>query len=392
MCRGVNMNPKNTDDENQAPISSSPDFERREFVIGTAATAAIAGAATLGFPMIAKAVEPITLKFQTTWLVEDIFYEYARDYGSLVNEMSGGRLRLSVLPAAPITGNLHMQDAVNSGAIDGGHSVATWYDKNPAYALFGTPPAFGWDANTMLGWMKYGGGQELYDELLHKVLNLNLVGFLTGPMPNQPLGWFRKEVKNVGDLKNIKYRTTGLAAEIMNEMGVSAVKIGISDIAAAMKRGALDATEYNNPSSDLALGFPEIAKHYMLRSYHQPSECFEIIFNKTRFESLSKDLQMILRHATEAHASDMSWKAMDRYSNDLKIIETQWGVKVTETPESILKAQLHAWDKVISRLSKDPFCARIIESQKSWSKRVVGFQLRNDPGRKLAYDHFFRAK
>jgi TRAP-type mannitol/chloroaromatic compound transport system substrate-binding protein len=375
---------------NQDPGRSTPDLERRQFVTHTATTAAVAGAAALGFPKIARAAQPITLKFQTTWLVDDIFYEYARDYGRIVSDLSGGRLRLSVLPAGAVAGTLHMQDAVNSGALDGGHSVATWYDKNQAYSLFGTPPAFGWDSNTMLGWMKYGGGQALYDELVQEILKLNLVGFITGPMPSQPMGWFKKDVKSVGDLKNLRYRTAGLAVDVMREMGVEVVTLGSGDIAPAMKRGAIDAAEFNNPSSDRALGFAEVAKTYMLRSYHQSTECTEILFNKAKYESLPKDLQMILRYAAEAHSADMAWKAMDRYSKDLQVLETQWGVKVVETPEPILKAQLKAWDKVIARLSKDPFCARVIKSQQAWGKRVVGFQLRNDPSRKLAYDHFFK--
>lgn len=368
-----------------------PDLQRRHFVKHAAASMTAASAASLGFPMISASAEPITLKFQTTWAVDDIFYEYARDYASKVKDMSGGRLRLSVLPAAAVAGTLHMQDAVNSGALDGGHSVAAWYDKNKAYLLFGSPPAFGWDANTMLGWMKYGGGQELYEELLHKILNLNLVGFISGPMPSQPLGWFKKAVKSVGDLKNLKYRTAGLAAEVMREMGVDVVSMGSADIVPAMKRGALDAAEFNNPSTDRALGFPDVAKTYMLRSYHQSAECCEILFNKTKYESLPKELQAILRHAVEAQSADMAWKAMDRYSKDLEVMEKQWGVRIVETPEPVLKAQLRAWDKVITKYSQDPFFAKVIASQKEWTKRVVGYQLRNDPSRKLAYDHFFIA-
>lgn len=371
-----------------SPVATDapPDPGRRRFVGHAAATA---GASALGFPTAARAAEPITLKFQTTWMVDDIFYEYARDYGRIVNELSGGRLRLSVLPAAAVAGTLSMQDAVNTGAIDGGHSVATWYDKNPAYSLFGTPPAFGWDANTMLGWMKHGGGQALYDELVRKILKLDLVGFITGPMPSQPLGWFKKEVKSVADLKHLRYRSAGLGAEVMKELGMSVVAASSADVVSAMKRGALDAAELNNPSTDRAHGFQEVARTYMLRSYHQSVECFEIIFNRTKYERLPQDLQAILRIAAEAHSAEMAWKAMDRYAKDLQALEAQWGVKVHETPEAILKAQLKAWDKVIARLTKDPFSARVIASQKAWSKRVVGYQLRNDPSRRLAYAHFF---
>jgi len=208
-------------------------------------------------------------------------------------------------------------------------------------------------------------------------------------MPNQPMGWFKKEVKSAADLKNIRYRTAGLAVEVMQEMGVDVVTLGSADIVPAMKRGALDAAEFNNPSSDRALGFQEVAKTYMLRSFHQAAECTEILFNRTKYESLPKDLQAILRYAAEALSADMAWKAMDRYSKDLQALQKKWGVKVVETPEPILKAQLRAWDKVIARLSKDPFSARVIESQRAWNKRVVGFQLRNEPNPRLAYDHFF---
>ena len=182
---------------------------RRRFI----ATAG-AGAATLGFPMVARS-QTQTLRFQSTWPQKDIFHEYAQDYVPRVNEMSGGRLRLDLLAAGAVVGALQMQDAVIAGALDGGHGVtAYWYGKHKAYSLFGTPPAFGWNANQMLGWIRYGGGQELYDELVQQVLGLDLVGFFTGPMPTQPLGWFKKEVAGADDLKNMKFRTVGLAADL----------------------------------------------------------------------------------------------------------------------------------------------------------------------------------
>ncbi len=382
----------NDSDANQAPAGSQPDLERRQFVTHAATTAVMAGAATLGFPMVARAAEPITLRFQSTWPANDIFHEFAQDYGQTVSHMSGERLKLNVLPNRAVADALHMLDAVSSGTLDGGHGVAAYgYEKNKAYALFGTAPAFGWDANTFLCWVKYGGGQELYDELVQRVLKLNLVGFLAGPMPSQPLGWFRKEVKSVGDLRNLKFRASGLAADIFREMGATVVQTGSDEIVPAMKRGALDAAEFNNPSSDLALGFPEVAKVYMLRSYHTVGECFEIVFNRKKYESLPRELQAILRYAGEAFSSEMSWKAMDRYSKDLQTLETQHGVRVHETPEPILRAELDAWDRVIARHSKDPFFAKVIASQKAWSRRVVGFQLRNEPSRELAYKHFFKA-
>jgi len=334
----------------------------------------------------------VALKFQSTWPTKDIFHEYAQDYAEKVNAMSGGRLKLDVLPAGAVVGALQMQDAVNSGILDGGHGVtAYWYGKHKAFSLFGTGPSFGMDANMLLGWVKYGGGAALYNEMLRDVLKLNVVGFLTGPMPTQPLGWFKKEVKSPEDLKNLKYRTVGLSADLFKEMGSAVTIMGGGDIVPAMDRGLLDAAEFNNPSSDRLLGFPDVSKVYMLQSYHQPLECFEIIFNKTRYDALASEQKEILKYAAEAASADMAWKAMDRYSTDLAEIKKQ-GVKVYRTPKPVLAAQLKAWDAVIKKNMEDPFFAKVIASQRAWAERVVAFNVDVTVDPTMAYDHFFAKK
>jgi TRAP-type mannitol/chloroaromatic compound transport system substrate-binding protein len=361
---------------------------RRDLLAAAATTAAAAGA--IAAPNVVRAQDKVTLSFQSTWPSEDIFHEFAEDYATKVNEMSGGRLELNLLPAGAVVGSLQMQDAVISGALDGGHGVtAYWYGKNKAYSLFGTSPPWGWNANQMLGWIKYGGGQQLYDELVQDVLGLDLVGFLTGPMPTQPLGWFQKEITSPEDLRNLKYRTVGLSADVYNEMGVAVTIMGGGDIVPALDRGLLDAAEFNNPSSDIVLGFTDVSRVYMVRSYHQACECFEIIFNKRRYESLAPDLQAILKYAAEAASADMSWKAMDRYSRDLQRIRDA-GVQVVTTPEPVLQAQLDAWDKVLEQLSEDDFFRKVVESQKEWTRRIVGFSLEYEVDQRMAFEHFFR--
>lgn len=364
---------------------------RRQFLKSAGAISA-GGAAALAVPNVVRAQDAIVMKFQSTWPQKDIFHEYAQDYVTRVNEMSGGRLRLDLLAAGAVVGALQMQDAVIAGALDGGHGVtAYWYGKHKAYSLFGTPPAFGWNANQVIGWVKYGGGQALYDELVQTVLGLDLVGFLTGPMPTQPLGWFQQPIESAEGLKNLKYRTVGLSADLNNELGAAVTIMGGGDIVPAMDRGLLDAAEFNNPSSDKVLGFPDVSKVYMLQSYHQSAECFEIIFNKTKYQALPADLQAVLKYAAEAASADMSWKAMDRYSKDLEDMRANQGVKTYKTPDSVLEAQLAAWDKVIEAQSADAFFAKVIESQKAWSKRVVGFQLEYEVPQEPAYNHFFGA-
>jgi len=360
---------------------------RREFLGAAAASAG--GAAALAMPRVAKAQDKIIFKFQSTWPAKDIFNEYAQDYVDRVNAMTGGRLELQLLAAGTVVKAFELQQAVNDGILDGGHGVcAYWYGKNKAFSLFGTAPAFGWDANQMLGWMRYGGGQALYDELVNQVLALNLVGFLTGPMPTQPLGWFKNPVTSPDDFKGLKYRTVGLSADLMAEVGASVTVMPGGEIVPAMQTGTLDAAEFNNPSSDKILGFTDVSKVYMLQSYHQALECFEVIFNKDRYASLTPDLQAILKIAAEAASADMSWKQQDRYSTDLEAIKAE-GVQVLKTPDSVLEAQLAAWDKVIANLSQDPFFAKVIDSQKAWAKRVVTFYREYSVSNELAYKHFF---
>ncbi|MDQ0301798.1 TRAP-type mannitol/chloroaromatic compound transport system substrate-binding protein [Ancylobacter polymorphus] len=359
---------------------------RRRFI---ATAAAAAAGATVAAPAV-HAQAPIKLKFQSTWPNKDIFHEFAGDYVKRVNAMTGGRVELEILPAGSVVPAFQMLDAVSSGILDGGHGVAAyWYGKSKAFSLFGTAPAFGWDADELLGWIRFGGGQELYDDLVQNTLKLNVVGMLSGPMPSQPLGWFKKEITGPEDMKGMKYRTVGLGADLFKEFGAAVTIVPGGEIVPAIDRGLLDGAEFNNPSSDLVLGFPDVAKVYMLGSYHQALECFEILFNKTKFDGLPKDVQEILRGASDATSSTMMWKAQDRYSKDLAAIKAR-GVKVLQTPRSVLEAQLKAWDVVIANLSADPVFKKVVDSQKEWAKRIVGFRLEYEPDSKFAYDHFFK--
>lgn len=359
---------------------------RRKFLL--AAGGAGAAAATVAMPNVSRA-QTVTWKYQSTWPTKDIFHEMAVDYAKKVNEMSGGRLKLEVLAAGAVVPAFQMQDAVHAGILDAGHGVcAYWYGKHKAFSLFGTPPALGWDASGFLGWFYHGGGEALYTELVNDILKLNTVGFLYFPMPTQPLGWFKREVKGPDDLKNIKYRTVGLSADLFKELGSAVTILPGGEIVPAMDRGLLDAAEFNNPSSDIILGFADVSKFYMLQSYHQAAESFEVIFNKQKFNALPAELKAILRYGAFAASTDQLGMAYDRYSKDLEELKKQ-GVNVVKTPDSVLEAQLKAWDKVLEAQSKEPFFAKVIESQKAWVKRTVAYTEINNVQNAMAYKHFF---
>ncbi len=374
----------------QPESQKNKSVNRRKFLKGAAVTAT-AAAATVGFPQVSRA-QTVTWKYQSTWPTKDIFHEMAVDYATKVNEMSGGRLKLDVLAAGAVVPAFQMSDAVNSGILDAGHGVCGyWYGKHKAYSLFGTPPSFGWDAHSFLAWFYRGGGEALYKELVNDILKLNLVGFLYFPMPTQPLGWFKKEVKTADDLKGIKYRTIGLSADLFKELGAAVTILPGGEIVPALDRGLLDAAEFNNPSSDLILGFTDVAKNYMVGSHHQQSESFEVIINKGKFDALPAELKAILRYAAFAATADQETLAYDRYSKDLEAIRAK-GVNVVKTPDAVLNAQLAAWDKVIENQSKEPFFAKVLESQKAWVKRTAPYlQANNLDSAALgaAYKHFF---
>lgn len=366
----------------------STDASRRRFLTGSAAAVGAGAVAAVGFPSIAVA-QTTTLRFQSTWPNQDIFHEFAADYVRIVNEMSGGRLRLNLLPAGAVVGALQLQDAVISGALDGGHGVtAYWYGKHKAFSLFGTPPPFGWDAHQFLAWFWTGGGMELYNELLTN-LELPLVGYQSGPMPTQALGWFKEPIGSAEDLRGLKYRTVGLGADLMREFGAAVTIMGGGDIVPAMDRGLLDGAEFNNPSSDRLLGFPDVSKTWMLRSYHQDCEAFEIIFNKNKHDSLPEEFQAILQYAAKAASSEMYWKAMERYPRDLNTMRDEQGVQTYITPDSVLQAQLEAWDKVIETESSDAFFKKVVDHQREYCERVVGFHLEGTTPKEPAYRHFY---
>ena len=359
---------------------------RRRF-LGAAATGA-AGVAVMAAPMISVAQSPVVMKMQGAWGAKDIFNDMAEEYVKRVNEMSEGRLRIDFLVGGAVVKPFEVMDAVSRGVLDAGHEVPVyWYGKSKVASLFGSGPITGCDAPQTLAWIYRGGGLEMYQELLKK-LNLNVVGYFAMPMPTQPLGWFKKEITSADDMKGLKYRTVGLAADLMQEMGVKVTQLPGGEIVPAMDRGVIEAFEYNNPTSDRRFGAQDVAKNYMMGSYHQAMEFFEIIFNKRKHDALPKDLQAILRYAAEAASQSNWWTAMDNYSKDLDALITTDKVNVKRTPKSVFEAQLKAWDVVSKKLSEeDPFFKKVVDSQLAWSKRVAKYMFLNEADYLLGYEH-----
>jgi len=359
---------------------------RRSFLKG----AALSGAAVVAAPAVVKAQGPINFRFQSTWPSKDIFHEFAQDYAKKVNDMTGGDLRIEVLPAGAVVPAFGLLDAVSSGTLDGGHGVVVYhYGKQTALALWGSGPGFAMDANMLMAWHKYGGGKELLAKLYASV-GANVHSLLYGPMPTQPLGWFKNPVTKLEDLKGLKYRTVGISIDVFTAMGAAVNALPGGEIVSAMDRGLLDAAEFNNASSDRVLGFPDVSKVCMLQSYHQNAEQFELLFNKTKYDALPAKLKNILDAASEAASADMSWKAIDRYSKDYLEMQTNDKVRFFKTPDAILKKQLEVYDDVVRKKSaENAMFKEIIQSQLAFARRATQWEQDTVVQRRMAFDHYW---
>jgi TRAP-type mannitol/chloroaromatic compound transport system substrate-binding protein len=368
--------------------TDAPEVGRRKF-LKTAGVAGAAAAATIAMPQISRA-QTTTFKMQGSWGAKDVFNEMALDYVERVNKMAGGRLKIDYLVGGAVVHPFQVFDGVNGGQIDAAHTVTVyWYGKHKAASLFGTGPVFGFNANEGLGWIHNGGGYQLFEELQTQIMKVDIKSFFVMPMPTQPLGWFKKPVKSAADIKGLKYRTVGLAADLFQAMGASVAQLPGGEIVPAMERGVIDAFEFNNPTSDRRFGSQDVAKNYMMGSHHQATEYFEVMFKRSKFNALPAEQQAILQYAAEATSSANEWKGMDYYSKDLQELITKDKVNVLRTPKDVFELQIKAWDGLIAELAKDAFMKKVMDSQKAWVRRVVFYGMYNATDYRGAFDHHF---
>ena len=372
--------------------SEANSLSRRKFLKTGAFAAATAGAGTLAAPSVVSAQGPINMRWQSTWPSKDIFHEYAVDYAKKVNDMTGGDLKIEVLPAGAVVPAFQLIDAVSKGVLDGGHGVLVYhYGKQTALALWGSGPGYGMDANMLLAWHRYGGGKELLNKIMTSI-NANVVSFPYAPMPTQPLGWYKKPITSPDDFKGLKFRTVGISIDVFQAMGAAVTALPGGEIVAAMDRGLIDAAEFNNATSDRILGFADVSKVCMLQSYHQNAEQLEISFNKTKFDALPDKMKAIIVNAVDAASAEMSWKAIDRYSQDYVELQSKDKVKFYKTPDAVLKKQLEVYDEVVrKKVTENPLFKEIVESQLAFAKRAMQWEQDTVVNRRMAFEHYFGA-
>jgi TRAP-type mannitol/chloroaromatic compound transport system substrate-binding protein len=319
------------------------------------------------------------IRMQTAVPSASIYFELLKRYADRVDKMSAGRIKIEVLPDGAIVPAFEILDAVDKGIVEAGYAwTHYWSGKHPAAGLFSNPMAgagAGLDQISHVAWLLEGGGYQLYNKLYSDVLKLNVVPLFVQPMGPDPLGWFKRPIKDVADFKTFKYRSPpGITGEIFKEMGIAAVALPGGEIVPAAQRGTIDAAEWIGPADDRNLGLHTVWKYYYLQGLHQSTDVGEVLFNKAWFDKLAPDLQEILRGA--ALASMMETYSFNVYRNAQAVVELRekHQVQVLDTPKDFFPEFVRATNVVLDRYAaKDPFFKEVLESQRNFGKTVVPY-------------------
>ncbi|HHI77368.1 MAG TPA: ABC transporter substrate-binding protein [Gammaproteobacteria bacterium] len=309
------------------------------------------------------------LRLAETWPPNfPIFGDATKKLAKLVDEMSDGRLKITIDSKNKHKAPFGIFDMVRSGQYDLGHSASYyWKGKDPNTLYFTTMP-FGMTAPEQYAWFYYGGGMELMKKVYDKYGLLSFPGGNTG---NQMGGWFRKEIKSLDDLKGLKMRIPGFAGEVLAKVGAKPTNIPAGELYTALERNTIDALEWVGPSLDLRMGFHKIAPYYYT-GWHEPATELQFLVNKRKFDKLPKDLQAILVNAMKLVAYDMYARSYhDSAVNWEKIKKEYPNIKIRTFPKDVIEALYKANEELLAeRAAKDPLAKEIIESQRAYLRKV----------------------
>ncbi len=269
----------------------------------------------------------------------------AENLAKRISEMSDGRLTVRVYAAGELVPPLQALDTVINGGAEMSHGAAYyWQNKNPGLSFFTGVP-YGMTSRELAAWVRFMGGQQIWDEIYDQ---FGVQGFLSGDTGTQAGGWFRKEIKGLADIKGLRFRTPGLGGQVWQKLGASVTNMAAGEIFQALQTGTLDAAEFVGPYNDLALGFYQICKDYYFPSFIEPGLATELVVSKSKFSALPKDLQAIVRTACQAEYDNV---ACDFYANDpraLASLVAEHGVKIHQFPDEILQAGAQASSEIIA--------------------------------------------
>jgi TRAP-type mannitol/chloroaromatic compound transport system substrate-binding protein len=336
-----------------------------------------------------------TLRIQSSFPATSFISDSQKYFAERVNLMSGGRLKIEMLPVGAVVPAFEVLDAVNAGVIDGGHTaIAYWLGRNRAATLFGPAPGgpFGMDMTDYLAWINDGGGQQLYEEFYKDVLKRDIYPMPLIALPNQPLGWFKEPITDWASLKGRKCRHAGVTAEVYAAAGVAAVNVPGGEIVPSAERGVIECGEFAGIAEDIKIGFATVWKHFYTPGTHEPATVLELIIRGRVWNSLTADLKEIVRTAA-MDANMRSVFLINRTNGEAMQDVKKLGVQVHRTPEDILIKSLEAWDAIAKKeADANPFFKKVYDSQRAYASKVVPSRRFNDVPYSIGANHYWPEK
>ncbi len=355
-------------------------LKRREIIAGSAAIGAATAATAASFPAPAIGQDITRWRMVTAWPRNlpgpGVAAQMLADR---ITALSGGRIEVELFATGEIVPGNQVFDAVAEGTAELYHAVpAYWGSKSKGILVFGSQP-FGLRADEQVGWLAHGGGQALYDEMYAR---FGLKPFLCGNSGPQWAGWFRNEITSVDDLQGLRFRTTGLASEMCNKLGMAVQAMGGGDMFQALQAGTIDAGEFIGPWSDSALGFQQVAKNYYWPGVGEPSSAEECAVNMSVWEGLEDDLKLAVRTACESLYNPVLTEYTTKHAQSLRNLVANDGVIVRELPEDVIVAMGNAAGEVIAELREDSdeLVRRITESFLEYRALMVEYMTYADNG------------
>lgn len=337
-------------------------MERRSFLVKAGGALAISGAAVVDAPHVI-AQPKFQWRMPTTWSSAlDVMQGSAHEMARVVEEMSGGRLRIEVFPAGQIVPGLGCFDAASQGTVEAFMGASYyWAAKDPAVQWFAAVP-FGMNTEGMTTWYFQGGGMKLWEETYAAFNLVPRPGVSTGP---QMAGWFRRKINSVMDYKRLRMRIPGLGGKVMARAGAAVTLMPGGEIYGAFERGVIDAAEWVGPHDDLKLGLQNAARYYYYPGWQEPATVLEFVFNKKAHEALPVDLRRILDHAvTASHVYGLAeYEARNTVALDRLKTEYKGKVEVTPLPTRVLRDLRKLSGEVIREESeKSPMARKVYAS------------------------------
>jgi TRAP-type mannitol/chloroaromatic compound transport system substrate-binding protein len=300
-------------------------------------------------------------------------------FASNVAKMSGGRLKIQILPSGAIVNPNEILDATNKGVVDAGQ----WWThyatgKHPAGGLFSSPlggSGSGLDQMGQLAWYMRGGGRELYVEYYTKILKADVMPFLYAPDGPEAFGWFKQPVKSVEEFKKLRFRiSSGLPSDVLRDMGGTPMNFGASELIPAAERGILDGVEWINPSNDLKVGLYDVFKFYSIQGLHQAIDIADVIINGKKWRELPPDLQTIVEVAMTTSLFDAILYFVHENAKALQVMVKEKGVTMFDAPPDYAPAWVKSAKKVLAGFEqKDPFFKKVMDSQRAFARVVVPY-------------------